>query len=167
MITISLVSCSKAKVEDVGPRVSDGSYVATESDATVAAIVIKRNPVNGLDTYALLSYDCGGAKISNFGAGGTVFSATASSVPTPSIHDLSNRCDVETSAIASSNDSITVLVKLNGLAQKPELLTKSDSATALSRIHDAFKSSDKTKSYEASCSSAFGGGCSDLGLDSH
>jgi|GEM_PF-5978090 len=160
-------ACSKLKVESLTPSVTEGSFVSEDSSAIVPVIVITKDHQNDLSTYVLTSYTCSGVVTSRFESGGIVFASTTSSVPSPSIYEISRGCNVETNAAAVSNGLIKVDVKINGVPQKPSLLRKAEQSTALLRVQTVEKSSNRVVSEEKSCHTAFSDlSCSELGLES-
>ena len=168
---LTLVACSNGASLNAGyasPAVSEGAYVSSKANAIVPAIVLKKNAANDLVSYVMLSYTCKDKSFANFGTGGTVFSAFARSVPLPTIYDLSEGCNVVTSATAESSSSIKVTVKLNGVVQEDITLNKSDNQTATQRIQTAANVSDKASVEEASCQGAFQvDSCASLGFINH
>ena len=163
-ITVALAACSKPRIENLTPAVTDGSYTANDGAAIVSAIVITKDSHNDLSTYVLTTYKCKDLTTTRFSSGGVVFSSTASSVPTPSFRELNTGCDIETSAKATSSDEVRVDIKINGVAQNPSFLKKTDTPSALAKVHSSLNSSDKVEIEEESCHAAFNHSCEDLNL---
>ena len=170
MISLVLINtgCSKkadVKIEEVGPRISEGYYSTSNAkDYNVPLVAIKKENGNTY-AYSFLKYECDGKVSSSYNKTGTTFSDSPVSAGGPNVTVLGKNCDIKTEILAESDSTVKITVKINGELKDTYSLTKMDKQSFIDILKTVSTLADTFHVTEDTCQKSLNDSCTNLQIE--
>lgn len=154
-----------AKLQDAGPRLSEGYFIADNPNEKEVPLVAIRNIEGRMSSYAFLSFNCEGSVSSSYNRTSYSLSGNPKSLGGPSVLRLDRNCEIESEITVESDDAIQIHIALNKVTQAPYTLKRIEKNTFIQKMNELILLSPQHEADENACLESFGDSCTNLSLN--